>query len=103
MYPLGYTDEMNVTVKERATDLAIFGHSPAFAKPLHVGTPNIGSKQRFMERVSDLLERRYLTNSGPYVQEFEKRLSDFLGVKHVLAMCNATVAIEIATRALGMK
>lgn len=56
-----------------------------------------------MERVSDLLDRRYLTNAGPYVQEFEKRLSELLGVKHVIAMCNATVAIEIATRALGMK
>src|SRR5207237_5707535 len=48
-------------------------------------------------------ERRWLTNSGHYVQECEKRLGEFLGMKHVIAMCNATVAIEIATRALGMK
>jgi dTDP-4-amino-4,6-dideoxygalactose transaminase len=40
---------------------------------------------------------------GPYEREFEQRLADMLGVKHCIAMCNATVALEIAIRALGMK
>jgi dTDP-4-amino-4,6-dideoxygalactose transaminase len=46
-----------------------------------VGTPNIGSRQRFMDRVGDLLDRRWLTNAGPYVIEFERRLAEFLGVR----------------------
>src|SRR5436189_3835480 len=56
-----------------------------------------------MARIEDLLDRRWLSNNGPYVQEFEERLADFIGVKHCVAMCNATVALEIVIRALGLE
>ena len=71
--------------------------------PLHVGRPNIGKRESFLARVNDILDRRWLSNNGPVVQEFEKRVAEILGVKHALAMCNATAAIEIACRALGLK
>ena len=70
---------------------------------LHVGRPNIGDRERFLVRVNDILDRRWLSNNGPVVQEFEKKVAEILGVKHALAMCNATAAIEIAARALGMR
>jgi dTDP-4-amino-4,6-dideoxygalactose transaminase len=88
---------------ESVKDLAIFGNEPAFEKPVHVGKPNVGSRQQLMRRIEDLLDRRWLTNAGPYVIEFEKRLAQLLGVKHTIAMCNATVALEIAIRAVGLK
>lgn len=69
---------------------------------LHVGRPNIGDRENFLSRVNDILDRRWLSNNGPVVQEFEKKVGEILGVKHALAMCNATAAIEIAARALGM-
>lgn len=84
-------------------ELAIFGGSPAFTEALHVGRPNIGNRQRFEQRVADILDRRWLTNGGPYVQELEKRIAELTGVRNCIAMCNATVALEIAIRALGMK
>jgi dTDP-4-amino-4,6-dideoxygalactose transaminase len=37
------------------------------------------------------------------VQEFERRICELTGVKHCVAMCNATVALEIAIRAMGLK
>jgi dTDP-4-amino-4,6-dideoxygalactose transaminase len=70
---------------------------------LHVGTPNIVNRELFHARINDILDRRWLSNNGPVVQEFEKRIAETLGVKHALAICNATVAIEIASRALGLK
>jgi dTDP-4-amino-4,6-dideoxygalactose transaminase len=70
--------------------------------PLHVGRPNIGNRESFLTRVNDILDRRWLSNNGPLVQEFEKRVAEILGVKHAIAMCNATAAIEIACRALGL-
>ncbi|HET8775535.1 MAG TPA: DegT/DnrJ/EryC1/StrS family aminotransferase [Thermoanaerobaculia bacterium] len=73
----------------------------ADGKVLHVGRPNIGNRQRFLERVEQMLDRRWLTNDGPLVQELEQRLAAFLGVRHVVAMCNATVGMEVALRALG--
>lgn len=87
----------------RAADLALYGAPPAYAEPLHVGRPNIGDRQRFLDYTNDLLDRRWLTNNGPLVQELERRLADYLGVRHVIAMCNGTVALEIAIRALGLK
>src|SRR5260370_15012631 len=38
----------------------------------------------------------------PFVQELERRVSDLIGVKHCIAICNGTVALEIAIRALEM-
>jgi dTDP-4-amino-4,6-dideoxygalactose transaminase len=90
-------------MKTSLSDLAIFGGRPTFKEKLHVGRPNIGNRERLLERINDLLERRWLTNYGPYVQEFEHQLAKFLGVKHCIAMCNGTVALEIAIRALGLK
>jgi len=89
--------------KSTLDDLAVFGGVPAFKQKLHVGRPNIGNRERFMKRLTDILDRRWLTNEGLYVQEFERRVSDMLGVKHCVAMCNGTVALEIAIRALDLK
>ena len=82
--------------------LAIFGGSPAFVDALHVGRPNVGDRERLLERINDILDRRWLTNDGPQVLELEKRIAEFVGVRHCVAMCNATIATEIAIRALGL-
>ena len=83
-------------------DLAIFGGTPSFQEGLHVGRPNIGDRDLILALINDLLCRRWLTNRGPYVREFESRVADMIGVKHCIAMCNATVALEIAIRAAGL-
>src|ERR1051325_10277010 len=85
-----------------AKDLAILGGEPTFKEKLHVGRPNIGNRARLMERINDILDSRWLTNSGRYEKEFEKRVADLCGVNHCIAMCNGTVALEIAIRALGL-
>jgi len=82
--------------------LAILGGSPAFADKIHVGRPNIGDRARLVERLDRILDTRWLSNGGPFVQEFEQRIADAVGVKHCIAMCNATVALEIAIRALEL-
>jgi dTDP-4-amino-4,6-dideoxygalactose transaminase len=83
--------------------LAIFGGQPAFAEPLHVGRPNIGDRDRLLQRINDMLDRKWLSNNGQFVQEFERHIEDLLGVKHCIAMCNGTLALEIAIRALELK
>ncbi len=89
--------------KTALASLALFGGTPAFAEALHVGRPNVGDREALLARINDLLDRRWLTNRGPFVKEFEARIAEFVGVKHCIAMCNATVALEIASRALGMQ
>jgi dTDP-4-amino-4,6-dideoxygalactose transaminase len=89
------------TIASRA-DLAINGAPPAFAEPLHVGRPNIGDPELFLRLTREMLDRRWLTNNGPLVLELEQRVASYLGVRHCVAMCNGTIALEIAIRALGM-
>jgi len=94
---------MGVVDKKDINDLAILGGKPSFVETLHVGRPNIGSREAFQTRMDDIFNRGWLTNNGVYVREFEQKVADYLGVRHCIAMCNGTVALEIAVRALGME
>ncbi len=96
-------DATSYKVIRSAADLAINGAPPMFAEPIHVGRPNIGNHKRFLQRASDILDSGWLSNNGPIAQEFEQRIAAFLGVRHCVAMCNGTIALEIATRALELK
>ena len=92
-----------MTEKRTVHDLALFGGPVAFDEIRHVGTPNIGDRRRLMELINDILDHRWLTNNGPYVQDFEKRIAHEAGVKHCVAMTNATIALEIVVRALDIR
>lgn len=76
--------------------------APRFPRPVHVGSPNVGDRARFHELVDEILDRNWLTNAGPVVLEFERRIAEHLGVKHCIATCNGTAALEIAIRCLGL-
>lgn len=89
--------------KRRLHDLAVLGGRPLSDTKLFVGCPNIGDRNRLFRRLHDLLDRRQLTNQGPYAEEFERRVADFLGVRHALAVCNATLGLELVARALDLR
>lgn len=85
-----------------AADLAINGAPPAFREMLHVGRPNVGDRATFMRMADAMFDSGRLANGGPLVEELERRLAEHLGVRHCLAICNGTVALEIAIRALDL-
>ena len=89
-------------LKASLDEFAIFGGTPAFAEQLHVGRPNIGDRSRLLGLFNQILDTKRLSNMGPLEREFEHRVAEMLGVKHCIAICNATVALEIAIRALGL-
>ena len=70
---------------------------------VHVGRPNIGDRETFIRLVGEMFDRRWLSNNGPLVQSFEARVAEYLGVRNCVAMCNGTIALEIAIRALGLQ
>ncbi len=90
-------------MKTQVEQFAVLGGSPLFDQPLHVGRPNIPDKQAVLARIEASLDRGWLTNDGPLVRELEGALADYLGVGHCVAMANATVAMEVLARALGLK
>lgn len=78
------------------------GRDPLFPTPLHVGCPNLGDREQLLIRFNDILNRRWLTNDGVYLREFEEQVTEQLGVKHCIAVCNATVGLQLAIRGLGL-
>jgi dTDP-4-amino-4,6-dideoxygalactose transaminase len=84
-------------------DLAVGGAAAAFAEPLHVGRPNLGDRQALFRRLDAILDNRWLSNNGPMVQALEREIGARLGVPHVVAVCNATIALEVMARALGLR
>ena len=72
-------------------------------KPIYVARPVVPDMQEFQEILSTALNTRRLTNGGSLVAMLQLRLSEILRLAHVSVVCNGTVAIEIAAKALGMK
>lgn len=57
----------------------------------------IGTK----EKVCEVLDSGYLTE-GPVTKQFEDLFSQYVGSQYALAVCNCTVGLEVALRALGI-
>jgi len=93
--------QMRVSSKSVA-DLAIRGGAPAFREALHVGRPNLGNREDFLRRVNQMLDRNWLSNDGPFVQDFEARIAERLGVRHCAVFTNGTVALELLILAMGL-
>lgn len=83
-------------------ELAVLGGQPIFSELLHVGRPNLGSDSLLQNHLRRILDRRWLTNNGPCVLEFERRVSEHCGVRNCVATSNGTSALEVLVRALGL-
>lgn len=89
--------------KSRWDELAIFGGEPAFPEPLHVGRPNLPDKEAFFRAVGDIWDSKILSNNGPFVLELEERFCDLAGTQHAVAVCNATLGLQLVARAMELK
>lgn len=83
-------------------DFALLGGVPIFAKPLPVGQLYFPSWDRYEAAMRGIFERRYYTNHGPLVQQLEQRLQEYLRVKHVICVTNATIGLMMAAEALEL-
>lgn len=85
------------------TTLAVLGGAPAFSEPLHVGRPSVLRPHRVLELIGGALDRRVLTHGGPLLREFERAVAAVAGVAHCVATCNATIAMQLLVRAMGLR
>ena len=96
---------MNPSEQEQRSSprLAVLGGAPTFAEARHVGRPNLGNRDRFLARLNDILDKRWLTNRGEYVTELEKRIAGLIGVRNCVLVCNGTIGLELLIMALGLR
>jgi len=69
-------------------------------KPIYVTQPFLPSLEEFMPYLEQIWESKWLTNGGPFHQELEKKLADYLGVDHLALFANGTLALVTALQAL---
>jgi len=69
---------------------------------LYTGRPNIPNIDNFMDMAKTMFKNKRLSNNGPYVKELESRLAEYLGVSNVITVCNATIGLMVAIKALGL-
>jgi dTDP-4-amino-4,6-dideoxygalactose transaminase len=87
----------------RRPSLAVLGAQPRFSELLPVGQFYWPEWDGYEKAARGIFSRRYYTAqrfAGPLVVEFQQRLQDFLGVKHAIAVRNATNGLMIATHTL---
>ncbi|MCE4614168.1 MAG: DegT/DnrJ/EryC1/StrS family aminotransferase [Desulfurococcales archaeon] len=65
-----------------------------------ISKPFLGRDEE--EAVRKVIETGILTH-GPEVEKFEMEFAEYLGVKHVIAVSNGTVALDVALKAAGIK
>jgi dTDP-4-amino-4,6-dideoxygalactose transaminase len=53
--------------------------------------------------IQDIYKRGWITNNGPILNELELKLKEFLGLNHLICVCNGTVALQMAIKALHLK
>jgi len=85
-----------------AHPLAVLGGRPAFDEPLHVTKPLAPDRGAFERRMGEVFDSGWFTNSGNKERELEERLSKHLEADSCALICNGTVALQVALRALGL-
>ena len=68
--------------------------------PIYVTQPALPPLDEFIEYLKTIWDNKILTNNGPFHQQFEKQLAEYLGVKYISVFSNGTLALITALQAL---
>jgi dTDP-4-amino-4,6-dideoxygalactose transaminase len=69
-------------------------------KPIFVTQPHLPPLEELMPYLEKIWENKILTNGGPFHQQLEKALCEYLGVEHISLFTNGTIALITALQAL---
>lgn len=69
-------------------------------EPIYVTRPFMPPLDEFLPYLERIWDSRWLTNSGPFHQELEQALADYLGVEHLSLFANGTLALVTALQTL---
>ena len=70
---------------------------------IFVSRPSLPPLDEFIPYLDKIWESRQLTNMGPFHDQFEKELAEYLGVEHISLLVNGTIALMLAIKALNIK
>lgn len=73
---------------------------PEKQTPIYVTQPLLPPLEEFVPYLEQIWDSKWLTNNGPFHQQLEQALCDYLGVKHVSLFASGTMALITALQSL---
>jgi dTDP-4-amino-4,6-dideoxygalactose transaminase len=73
------------------------------SKMINVTKTYLPNVKKYKEYVDKIFESGWITNNGQMVQELEKRLREYLGVKNIILVSNGTLALQVAYKLLNLE
>lgn len=70
-------------------------------KNIPVYQPFLANEEK--ENVAEALDTTWISSKGSFIDEFEKKFAEYIGVKHASTCSNGTTALHLALLALGIK
>lgn len=70
------------------------------SKTTYVTEPYLPPLEEFIPYLEQIWESKWLTNNGPFHQQLEQALCDYLGVEHLSLFTNGTIALVTALQTL---
>ena len=61
------------------------------------------NKEKYQSYVDRIFQSGWLTNNGSLLQELERRLVDYLGVRNIILVANGSFALQLAYKALDLE
>lgn len=90
----------------KLSDLAFFGGKQKLFSDDNVksvGAPKSNCDiDDFCLQVKEIITSGQWTNNGKYVQRLEKEIAAYFGVEHAVLVCNATIGLQVALKALDV-
>ncbi len=74
--------------------------STTLEKCIPITKPFLPPYEEYITLLKEIWDRNWLTNDGPLVKELERKLQEFLGVRHIVYVNSGTTALQLAIRAL---
>lgn len=69
-------------------------------KPIYVTKPYLPPLEDFLPYLEEIWSTKTLTNCGPFHQQLETALCEYLGVEHIALFANGTLALVTALQSL---
>jgi len=73
---------------------------PENTRPIYVTQPDLPPLEEFIPYLEKIWDNKILTNGGPFHQQLEQALCDYLGVKYISLFANGTLALMTALQSL---
>lgn len=88
--------------QEKTLKPAILGGTPAFKKRLFLASPQIPSFQSMESSLKDIFDHEKKLTKGKYLGMLEKKVANYIGVKHCIGVSSCTSALMLVMKVLGL-